>query len=341
MTETEIFNYIIKNDLKTGPDRLLNNKEVNSSLKIIKLKKNNWVILSKNLEDSISINDQMIYDIFKLGMTSIDQRPKCPFCGDPIRFYDLKRGYKKSCDKSKCFKRYMKEVVWGDSRYRENQSKVHKEWAKVPENKEYLVQRTLNTWKDENYRKRQVESHKRWFSIPENLEAMSNRTKALWEDSEYREKLVKSHKEWAKNNPDKVGYNSPYLTGKVFSKKMNIEIKYDSSWEKRFIELCDTLDEVLDISRPRFHIEYKINDTVKNYFPDFVVSTKNEKYLIEIKSSRMVNDEIVCKKLEAGRLFVSNNDLGITKFVVLTEKELFTTPSCKDINIESIKTILT
>lgn len=337
MTETEIFNYILKNDLKTGPNRLLSNKKVESSLKISKLGKNKWIIDSM---DNNPISDQVIYDIFKLGLTSIDQRPKCPFCGDPIRFYDLRRGYKKSCDKKECFKRHMKEIVWGDSKYRENQTRVHKEWAKIPKNREYLVQRTLNTWKDEKYREKQIDSHKKWASIPKNQEIMSNRTKILWRNPEYRKRLVNSHKNWAKNNPDKVGYNSPYKTGKVYSKKMNTEIKFDSSWEKRFIELCDKLDEVVEITRPDFHIEYEFKGDVKSYFPDFVITTKNRKYLIEIKSSRMVNNEIIRKKLEAGRLFINSNNLGITKFIVLTEKELFTTPSCKDINTKLIKKIL-
>lgn len=307
MTETEIFNYILKNDLKTGPNRLLSNKKVESSLKISKLGKNKWIIDSM---DNNPISDQVIYDIFKLGLTSIDQRPKCPFCGDPIRFYDLRRGYKKSCDKKECFKRHMKEIVWGDSKYRENQTRVHKEWAKIPKNREYLVQRTLNTWKNEKY----------------------------------REKQVKVHIDWAKNNPNRVG---AFLfrnakNGNIFINKLvggSGIIKVDSNWEAQFLKFCDELDDVVSISRANFGIPYRYDNVDRNYFPDFIINTNKESLLVEIKPYKLSQNKKNSLKLKVGREYVESRE-EFDRFVLITEKELFTNTCYKVINSENLIKIL-
>lgn len=302
MTESEIFKYIIKNDTETGPGRLESNK-VKSSLIIRKLKRGWWI---KTPEDSIPISNQIIYDIFKLGLTSIDQRPKCPYCGDLIKFYDLRRGYKKSCDKKECFKRYMKDVVWGDPEYRKRQTEVHKEWAKKPENQEYLVRRTLNTWKNEEYRKKQV----------------------------------KVHIDWAKNNPDKVGAFMFRYTNKgiVHLNKLeggSGEVKTDSSWEVKFLEFCDNLDDVVSISRANFGIPYYYNNETRNYFPDFVIKTVKETLLVEVKPYKLSKDEKSTLKLESGRNYVKSSD-EFDRFVLITEKELFTNSCFRDLNTEEL-----
>ena len=114
--------------------------------------------------------------------------------------------------------------------------------------------------------------------------------------------------------------------GKVYSNKMGVEIKYDSTWEKDFICFCDTCNDVVSITRANVSIEYIENEKHRAYIPDFdIILSNGLKYLIEIKPLYLVkNDENTKLKLEAGKNYIINNNINnYTKYVILTEKELY------------------
>lgn len=142
------------------------------------------------------------------------------------------------------------------------------------------------------------------------------------------------------NNPDKVGNNNIYYSGKVFSNKSNKLIKYDSSWEKDVIEGIDLIDEVISIDRSNLNIEYYFEDKKKLYFPDFKIVLKNGiTLLVEVKADYMMFDERTIKKLEAGQLYVDNCK-DFDKYIILNSQNLYDDSAFKKFNLEKLKNSL-
>jgi len=105
--------------------------------------------------------------------------------------------------------------------------------------------------------------------------------------------------------------------------------KFDSDPERRFALLIDR-DFEKDIQRwlkpgpGQFHIEY---DTSKRYEPDFVVETKNEKLVVEVKAERDMKDPIVLEKKRAALVWVENANAfekgGKTwKYLLVSENDI-------------------
>ncbi len=101
MNELEIFNILLSKDPTPGiSNRIMRidnmyeipgwvfglYNEVDETVKV-KYKK-----LNKTVRD-LGYTDQIVYDILILGLTNIDERPKCPICGNTSRYENFTRGY--------------------------------------------------------------------------------------------------------------------------------------------------------------------------------------------------------------------------------------------------------
>lgn len=344
MTEKEKFNNLINRDPTPGVGNRIK-KEGKDYLVpgwVFESEKESVLVTYKNIKsrysEKFNLTGQIIYDILVLGITNIEDRPKCPICGKPVSYKGFAAGYSSTCGDKSCRAEYSRREMlemWKSDLYRETQSKSHKDWALIPENKKLISSRTTEIWKDEDYRKRQTKSHKDWASIPKNKEAMSKTTSNLWKNEDYRKKQIKSHVEWARNNPDKIGYG---VREEIDCSKSMINTIYcDSSWEKDFINVCLGLDFVKSIERSGLWLTYELNGQERTYFPDFIIETDTEFLIIEIKSDWKVDDESTLKKAQAGIEYANKNNF---RYLMLSGDDLYSDSSRKIINIENIKNLL-
>lgn len=247
--------------------------------------------------NSIGYSTQLIYDILNLGLTNISDRPVCPICDKPTTFNNFWLGYTKTCKDYECRRQSIKS-------------------------------RVTDLWRDEDYRKTQVKSHQEWASVPENKQKMRETSINIWKRPDYRSKLVEIHKNYILNNPDKILTS---VHGVFRSNRQSIDIHYDSSWEKKFLELCERNNNVIiSYDRAYLDIPYVYQDKEHTFFPDFKVCLNNGKtLLVEIKAKWLIEHQPKnLEKFKHGEGFVSNSST-FDKFIVLTDDELFFPPNYK------------
>lgn len=116
-------------------------------------------------------------------------------------------------------------------------------------------------------------------------------------------------------------YNDSFAKGKIFSKKMNCELYYASSWEKVYMEYLDCLDEVKTIRKDELRVKYVDSQQHKrNYIVDLLVEYVDKKKVIyEIKPKWFVNYDINQRKFAAAREYCKQNNMT---FEIITEIEL-------------------
>lgn len=116
-------------------------------------------------------------------------------------------------------------------------------------------------------------------------------------------------------------YNGSFAKGKIYSKKMNCELYYASSWEKAYMEYLDNLDNVKSIKKDKLRIKYiDGNNHKRNYIVDLIIEYINgSKFLYEIKPAYFVDYKINQLKFAAARKYCEENNMI---FEVLTEVEL-------------------
>lgn len=110
-------------------------------------------------------------------------------------------------------------------------------------------------------------------------------------------------------------------TGYYTSTKSNIKFRYLSSWELDFLKLCDSLDCIKFIDKPK---SIKYTDKFNNrrlYIPDFYI-TMDTGYniIIEIKPKAFMNNETVILKKKAALEYCK---LTGDKYLIITEDELY------------------
>ena len=118
------------------------------------------------------------------------------------------------------------------------------------------------------------------------------------------------------------------------------QIVYRSLLERRFMRYCDLNDDIINWASEELPISYwsPIDKKWHRYFPDFIIKTsKNKKFIIEIKPSRQVGKPKPPKKKTKSHMreqfeYIKNQakwsaakqyceDKGI-EFKIITEKEL-------------------
>tara|TARA_A100001011_G_scaffold996_1_gene1168 strand:- start:44 stop:475 length:432 start_codon:yes stop_codon:yes gene_type:complete len=118
------------------------------------------------------------------------------------------------------------------------------------------------------------------------------------------------------------------------------KIVYRSLLERRFMRYCDLNQDILFWASEELPIRYfnPIDKKYHRYFPDFVVKTsKQKKYMIEVKPSRQIGKPKLGKKKsktymresfeyiknqakwQAAKSYCDDNDL---EFKLITEKDL-------------------
>ena len=118
------------------------------------------------------------------------------------------------------------------------------------------------------------------------------------------------------------------------------KIVYRSLLERRFMRYCDLNQDILFWASEELPIRYfnPIDTKYHRYFPDFVVKTsKQKKYMIEVKPSRQIGKPKLGKKKsmtymresfeyiknqakwQAAKSYCDDNDL---EFKLITEKDL-------------------
>jgi hypothetical protein len=203
-----------------------------------------------------------------------------------------------------------------------------------------MREHTLNLWKNPDYRERLINSHIKWASKDENKAKMREATIKVWQRPGYREKQSEIHKEYAKNNPDKMKNG---ICGFIeSSKSVQNSIRYESSWEKNFIEVLEDIDKVVTVKRAEFYIPYSINNKKFNYFPDFcIITDTNKKYIVEIKANWMIELDLKTPyKLEAGKEYVRIHS-EYSGYLVLKDEDLCDPPHFKKFNKElAIRSII-
>lgn len=290
---------------------------------------NDWIScrsLNKYL-DQVGLNTQSYYDKYFL-----DEDKLCPICKKSYkRFLNVKSGYNKTCGNPECSDRHRKNSIreaYKDPELRNKISKLTKEgFSKNPESliirNEKLKSYYSNDDNREKFRSYMVDFYKK---NPEITKMRAERLRDRYEnDIELYEKVAKNNKDRWNNPTDKMlnwlGYKSSNL--KVFSKFDNKIIKLDSKWELGYFNKC--LNDPLVKSIIRYHkisIEYfdtRINK-LRYYIPDFLVEYIDEhKELVEIKPSRLLDDELVILKSNSAMKYCENNDLI---YRIITENDM-------------------
>lgn len=148
-----------------------------------------------------------------------------------------------------------------------------------------------------------------------------------------------------KNSGFNQGYFNPTYPQKYLGKP---PIIYRSSWERKFMIMCDTRDDVVGWSSEPVEIKYwsTLDSKVRKYYPDFYMKVQKgegifEEFLVEIKPSEQLkkpkpptkNSKKALKsyKFLAEQFVINRDKYKYAKewaegrgwrFIVLTEKSL-------------------
>lgn len=119
--------------------------------------------------------------------------------------------------------------------------------------------------------------------------------------------------------------NTKYISGKISISKSEKDLYYDSSWELDFIKFCNYSNNVVSIERSSLRLSYEFEGKKHYYLPDFEIKTINNlKILIEIKPYILSKtDNKTMEKIKTGENYILSDSNDFSKFIVLTEKELF------------------
>jgi len=91
---------------------------------------------------------------------------------------------------------------------------------------------------------------------------------------------------------------------KWFKKSVAKYVKFDSDSERIYSVIIEEDIEVLKWMKPPiwvFKLFYRHNNITSEYLPDFIIETKDYKYLIEVKAENDLEDDIVQSKAEAAK----------------------------------------
>lgn len=230
---------------------------------ISKYDKDKWISSSKiknSLEESVSF--QIYYDIVYLGISCVEERPKCKYCNRESNFNQVKKytGY--------CLDHKYKHI--GDI------NRLHFKGKPLSEET-----------------KKKLSAAKKGKKLTEEQRLRRPRGYHFNHSEETKEKISRSKK-------GKTRSRSYYKSGIYYSKKCNEVINYLSSYERDFLILCDYSRMITSIEIPD-PIEYYFNGGNHNYYPDFLIKTDSGiSILVEIKAYNLLNDEkILAKKIAA------------------------------------------
>lgn len=150
------------------------------------------------------------------------------------------------------------------------------------------------------------------LSNPEERIKASERSKAAWaamteeerEERNRKQSLAIANSDYHKNfsalKCHKKGHIQTKKGGKIFHR---------SSWEKTFALFLDKCDIVISFRCEPFCIEYQDGEKRRYTRPDFLVETKNETWLIEIKPTALLTHRNNPQKIEAMEHYAKNHNM--------------------------------
>ncbi len=120
------------------------------------------------------------------------------------------------------------------------------------------------------------------------------------------------------------------VIGKFPSLKMNTAIWWESQLERDYIYLLEIDPDVLSYQEQPFTISYSNLDKRRKYTPDFLVSRKGFKQIIEVKPERKISEPQNIRRLTQAASFCQANNL---EFVVVSEKTIRVQPRLDNIKL--------
>lgn len=261
-----------------------NNKFINIFSWISGLK-DNFVEISK-LErwlKKYGLTTQIYYDIVVLGLTSMDQRPKCVECDNVARFSGITAGYLKTCS-SECYNEMNRNHI--------RQLGVNSKGRKMSDSTKQKI-RDLKTglkYSEESSFKKSIKMAE-WIL---NNGGMSSRK---YKRGEYTSTI----------------FNNTYHYDSSWEKYF-IQLLEKSCIKNDIISL-ERCKETVDY--------LKDDESRHKYIPDFDIKLKNGyRVIVEIKPKNLLEkDRIVFLKKEAGYKHFKKQKQ--TLYIILTENELF------------------
>lgn len=266
-------------------------------------------ILSKKLK-KFGFTPQLYYDVFILGISSIEDRPKCIICGKEAIFDNKNpyvRGYLKSCENPTHKKLAMTAILQLKDN-REKQRLSHKGWKPSKELRDRWSKQ--RTGKKKHFKK-------------EFIDYLKNRNKNFIWTQDRRNKISDKILEKLKTSPNsrknfKKGWYKSDITGETYH--------YDSSWEYKFLIYLEKIYKkgyIKSFKRCTEFVSYKSDDGFYHkYIPDFTIILENNiEVIIEIKPVSLLKKsrKVFLKKIAGIKHFLKEKK----KYIVLTENELF------------------
>lgn len=291
---------------------------------------------------TIEMTDQMFYDIVFLGITSPDDRPRCK-CGNELVFYGLSNGYELYCDRA-CSSRYreikdstrkkLSEINMGHEVSQETRDKISKKVKGLPSPTKGKKSSLETRRKISDARLRFAEE-KRRLNPPDPNKPKKKKFSEMTEEEKkvVREERSRRRREYLDSHPEAICSNGVrgFKFGWYYLQRFDINVRYLSSWELRFLEFLETYDEVLEFNKPP-KIPYYNPKKQKEcwYFPDYLLKlTDGTDVLVEIKPKSLVGSDVVKAKTEKAIEFCSK--VGYV-YLILTEDDLFINVKSGDFN---------
>lgn len=249
---------------------------------------------------------QMYYDILVLGLTNIEDRPKCPITGEYTKFYSITLGYRKYSS----IQAFSKSLSLDTPENRARNAKISK--AKMgnqitkgrkitEETRKRMSMAQKGHYVSDEAKRHMSESHVgkpgSRKGIPHSKEVRDRLSKLTLERIDKNPEIIENFIKYGIQKTNKGYYKSDKYVGNNITGKW---FYYMSNFEAVVLELCDKLDTVSYIDKCPI-IKYEFNGKGKRYLPDILVKfTTGETVILELKPKYRTKDEIViAKKLSA------------------------------------------
>ena len=152
----------------------------------------------------------------------------------------------------------------------------------------------------------------------------SQTIKKLMQTTNLRKKISIGVKKAFYDDPtiiDRCTKHNGYKSGTFYSEKNLKNIFYQSSYELKALNIFENDTKIKFFDRCNFCIEYKIDDKVKLYKPDFILTyNDNHIEIIEVKANWEINEKAILLKKQAAEEYCKKNNYI---YKIITENELF------------------
>ena len=113
-------------------------------------------------------------------------------------------------------------------------------------------------------------------------------------------------------------YGTPrnaYERGVLHINRLNMDVKYRSSYERRSLEYFDQIESIIDLKYEGVVVEYEYNGGIHHTPVDYLLTMDNgKKILVEVKPINYMKDLVVIAKLDAAREYAQSNGWGFAVF---------------------------